>query len=100
MDGGGGVDPVAVSVDGDVVVVPAEGYQVVGIMVAAVGPLLDVVGLEPVAAVASFDRTLVLVPLLHETSNSGRNGLAHVRICHRVEAVGGDDPDLAGAENL
>ena len=55
VDRAGGVDPVAVSVDGDVVVVPAEGGQVVGMMVAAVLPFFDVVGLEAVGAVAAFD---------------------------------------------
>ena len=55
MDGAGGVDAVAVSVDGDVVVVPAEGDEVVGMVVAAVLSFFDVVGLEAVGAVASLD---------------------------------------------
>src|SRR5688572_28392395 len=79
---------------------PAQGYQVVGVMVAAVGPLDDVVGLEPVADVASFDRTFVVVPPLHVSSDRAGDGLSHVGIGEGVEAVGDDHPDLAGAENL
>jgi len=72
VDGGLGVDPVAEAVDGDVVVVPAEGDEVVGMVVAAVGTLADVAG----------------------------DGFSPIRICHRVEAVGDDEADLAGAEDL
>jgi len=78
VDGAGGVDPVAESVDGDVVVVPAEGDQVVGVVVAAVGSWADVVGLEPVAAVASLDRTLVLVPPGHEPADVAGDGFSHI----------------------
>jgi len=49
-------------VDGYVVVVPAEADEVVGVVAAVVGLVLDVVGLEPVAAVAAVDRALTLVP--------------------------------------
>ena len=50
-----GVDLVAVAVDGDVVVVPAQRDQVVGVVGAAVLSFSYVVGLEAVGAVASFD---------------------------------------------
>ena len=100
MDGGLGVDLVAEAVDGDVVVVPAEGDEVVGVVVAAVGTLADVVGLEPVAAVASFDGASVLVPPGDVAADVAGDGFSPIRICHRVEAVGDDHPDLAGAEDL
>jgi hypothetical protein len=100
VDGAGGVDPVAEAVDGDVVVVPAQGGEVVGIVVAAVGTLADVVGLEPVAAVASLDGALVLVPPGHVAADVAGDGFSHIGICHGVEAVGDDHPDLAGAEDL
>ncbi len=50
-----GVEGHAHLVDGDVVVVPAEGDEIVGIVSPVVVALLDVVGLESVAAGAAFD---------------------------------------------
>ena len=91
---------VAVSVDGYVMVKPAEECEVVGVVVAAVGSLLDVVGLEPVAAVASFDGTLVLVPVLDVAADRAGDCLSHIRIGDGVEAVGDDHPHPAGAEDL
>ena len=78
MDGGLWVDPVAESVDGDVMVVPAEGGQVVGMVVAAVLSFSDVVGLEAVAAVASLDGALVLVSPGDESSDRRRDGFSHI----------------------
>ena len=49
----GGVDGVAVSVDEVVVVVPAEGGEVVGVVVPRGGVPGDVVGLESVAGLAA-----------------------------------------------
>jgi len=43
-------------------VIPAEADQVLWVVTSAVCAVLDVVGLEPVAAAASFDRALTLVP--------------------------------------
>jgi hypothetical protein len=100
VDGGLGVDLVAEAVDGDVVVVPAEGDEVVGVVVAAVGTLADVVGLEPVAAVASLDGALVLVPPGHVAADVAGYGFSHIGIGDGVEPVGDDQADLAGAEDL
>ncbi len=100
MDGGLGVDGVAVSVDGYVVVVPAEGDELSGWWSPPWAPWVDVVGLEPVAAVASFDRTLVLIPELDEPADRAGDRLSHVRIGEGVEPVGDDEADLAGAEDL
>lgn len=50
-----GVELVAVGVDRNVVVVPAQGGEVVRIMAAAVGPRGDVVRLQAVPAHASID---------------------------------------------
>ena len=69
-------------------------------MVTAPGTLLDVVGLEPVAAVASFDRTLVLVPELHEAADGAGDCFTQVGVGDGVEIVEGDHPDVAGAEDL
>ena len=65
MGGTVGVDGEPGLVDGDMMVVPAEAGQVVGMVVTAVGPLPDVVGLEPVTAGAALDRTLPLIPEQH-----------------------------------
>jgi hypothetical protein len=48
-----GFDVISHTVDDDVVVVPAEGGEVVGICASALGPGDVVVGLEPVAGDAS-----------------------------------------------
>ena len=80
------VDAVAESVDGDVVVVPAEGDQVVGVVVAAVLSFSDVVGLEAVGAVASLDRALVLVSPLHIAADVAGDGFSHVGVGDGVEA--------------
>ncbi|HKY49543.1 MAG TPA: hypothetical protein VJQ79_16350, partial [Acidimicrobiia bacterium] len=88
VDRGGGVDGVAVSVDGYVVVVPAEGDEVVGVVVAAVLSFFDVVGLEPVAAVASFDRTLVLVSEGDVAADGAGDGFCHIRAGEGVVSVG------------
>jgi hypothetical protein len=45
----------SVTVDGDVVVVPAQGREVGWFVVMAVGPEIDVVGLKSVSAVAAVD---------------------------------------------
>ena len=52
---GVGVDGVAEAVDDAVVVVPAEGGEVVGLVGSAGGLVGDVVGLEAVAGCASVD---------------------------------------------
>ena len=44
MGGTVGVDPVSQVVDGDVVVIPAEGDEIVGVVAATVASLVDVVG--------------------------------------------------------
>ena len=49
-------------VDGDVVVEPAECGEVVGVVVAVVGSVFDVVGLEPVAAGAAGDGAAFVPP--------------------------------------
>ena len=63
MGGAVGVDGETGLVDGNVMVVPAEGDQVVGMMVTAVASLPDVVRLEPVTAGRALDRTLPLLPV-------------------------------------
>ena len=94
------VDPESELVDGDVMVIPTKGDQVFWIMVATVGSLLEVVGLEPVTASTSFDRALPLIPIQHEASDSGRDRFSQVGIGDGVESVGDDDPDLAVTEDL
>ena len=55
-----GVDAVSFSVDGDVVVVPAEGGEVVGGVVASLVSWCHMVGLEAVAAAAGVDDTFAV----------------------------------------
>ena len=95
-----GVDPESQLVDGDVMVIPAEGYQVCGVVAPAPGSLLEVVGLEPVTASTPFDRTLPLVPPQDVAPDPGRDRFSQIGIGHRVEAVGDDHPDLAVTEDL
>ena len=83
-----GVDLESHVVDDDVMVIPqcsltrrADWYmwrvkehtntsdEVVGVVVAAVGTLVDVVGLEPVTAATSFDGALPLVPPQHQAAD-------------------------------
>ena len=74
------VDPVSDVVDGDVVVIPAEGDEVVGVVAATVGALVDVVGLEPVTACTPFDGTLPLIPIQHQASDTGGDGFSQVGV--------------------
>ena len=57
------VEGVAVLVDDDVVVVPAEGDQIVRVGGSALAPGGDVVDLEPVSAVAGVGSALVAVAM-------------------------------------
>ena len=100
MGGAVGVDGEPELVDGNVMMKPADGYKVVGMVVAAVASLSNVVGLEPVAAGAAFDRTLPLVPPQDEASHRRGDRLPQIRISQRVKTVRGYDPDPAGAEDL
>jgi len=68
--GGVGVDGHAELVDSNMMVVPAEGDEVGGVVVAAEVLFLDVVDLEPVAAAAPFDGTLALVAVEDPGSDS------------------------------
>ena len=95
-----GVDPESHLVDGDVMVIPAEGDEVVRFVVAAPGPLVDVVGLEPVAASASFDGTLPLVPPQDIAPDDGGDGCPHIGVGDRVESVADYYPDFPVAEDL
>ena len=94
MGGAMGVDGEAEPVDGDMMVVPAQGGEVVGVVVAAVLSFSDVVGLEPVSARASFDGTLPHVPPEDEGSDCGGDGFSQIRVGDRVETVGDDGADF------
>ena len=67
------VDHVAGAVDGDVVVVPADGREVVGIVRAAPRPRYDVVGLEAIARPASIDGAAA-ISLGDDGSDARRDG--------------------------
>jgi hypothetical protein len=56
--------------DGYVVVVPTQRDEVVGIVVAAIMLFSDVMQLQPVTAWTPFYRTLSLVPLEYEVTDS------------------------------
>jgi hypothetical protein len=63
---GVGVDGVAVAVDDDVVVEPAQEGEVVGVVRSAVDSSSDVVGLEAVAAGATVGSSHAGVPLMNQ----------------------------------
>ncbi len=67
------VYPVAVSVDGYMVVVPAQGGEIVRMMCAAVRESGDVVGLEPVEAYTAVYDTFP-VAMGNCVSDSGWDG--------------------------
>ena len=100
MGGTSRVDGEAEPVDGDMVVIPAQGCQVVGLVVAAVLSFPDVVGLEPVTARASLDRTLPLIPPEDEGSDCGGDGFSQIGVGDRMQSVSGDQTDFARAEDL
>ena len=62
MGWGVGVESAALPVDHDLVVVPAEGGQVVGVVAAAGAERSEVVGLESVAGPAPVDRAASIAP--------------------------------------
>lgn len=94
-----GVDLVAVAVDDHVVVVPAEGGEVVGVVGAALVPGDDVVGFESVAAGASGDGAGA-VALGHESADVGWDGAGGVAGCYGFTVVGEDDADTAVTEEF
>ena len=95
-----GVDPESHVVDGDMMMKPTNSDQVVGVVVAAVGTLSDVVGLEAVAACASFDRALPLIPIQDVAADRGRDRLSQIGIGDGVESAAEDDAGLALTQDL
>ena len=87
-------------VDRHMMVIPAKGDQVVGIVVAAVVLFRDVVRLQPMTAAASFDGALSSVPFEDEGPNRGWNCLSSMRNREWAVAVGVDDPSAPAAKNL
>lgn len=82
-------------------VIPAEGYQIVRIVVATVGSLYDVVGLEPVSASTSVDLTLSLVAVEDERADSGWDRFSEVGDADgAVVFSADDDPDFASAQDI
>jgi hypothetical protein len=59
--------------DRHVVVVPANGRQVVGIVIPALAVFSDVMGLKPVSAAAAGDRASAVAPQ-NETPDGRGNG--------------------------
>jgi hypothetical protein len=88
-------------VDGNVVVVPAQGYEVVRVVIAAMGSRPDVMRLHPVPALAAVDLAAALVAMEDEAANRRWDGFSEVGDTDRSSVVTADDgPDLAGAEDL
>jgi hypothetical protein len=87
-----------VAVDGDVVVVPAEGYEVVGVVVAALGAVADVMDLEPVAAGAAVDDTAA-VAMEDVAAGGGWDRAGRVGGPQRPASVGLDDLDSSAAQD-
>jgi hypothetical protein len=98
VGGGVGVDPESELVDGYVMVIPTQGYQIFGVVVAAQVLFVDVVDLEPVTAAAAFDRTGPLVTM--EDPGPDRRGDRFGEMRHgdgTLFSVGPGDPDPAFA---
>ncbi len=72
LGGTGGINPVTATVNGNVVVPPAQRGEVLHVMGASLAAGNDVVDLEPVAAPTSINSATV-VTKQHETSYFGRN---------------------------
>jgi hypothetical protein len=88
-------------VNGDVMVIPAEGDQIVRVVVAAAGSLPDVMGLETVSASTSVDLASSLVAVQDRAANRWWDGLPEIGDTNRTMIVPAhDDPDLAGAQDL
>jgi len=86
-------------VDCDVVVEPAEGGEVLGVVAAVIGSVFDVVGLEPISAVtAGYDTVFVspryIVPDRWWDSGGG------LRSNYRLAVFESDETDGAAAEDL
>jgi hypothetical protein len=82
-------------------VVPAEGDQVVRVVVAAAGSLPDVMGLETVSAAASVDLASSLVAVQDKAADRRWDRLPEIGDTNRTMIVpADDDPDLAGAQDL
>jgi len=73
-----GVEEHSHHVDGDVVVIPAEAYQIVRVVVPTGRALSDVVGLEPVAAAAPVDLAASLVAVQHPGANRRRDRFSQI----------------------
>jgi hypothetical protein len=89
-----------VAVDEGVVVVPAEGGEVVGVVVPALVAGGDVVGLEPVGGGAAFDHTSCVAGE-DEAAESGWDGGGSGADRKRLAVLGeGGDFDHCFAEEL
>ena len=73
----------------DMVMEPAEGGEVVGVVISALGPGAHVVGLEPIPAVTAIDGAATVTPA-HETANRWWYRSGHVR-CRDGFSVGKTD---------
>ena len=85
--------------NGNVVVVPAQGGEVVRVVATAVTALPDVVGLEPVAARARIDCAAAVAPG-NGTTNSGWDCLGRVRGHDRSTVCETDDLHRSIAKQL
>ena len=96
-----GVEEHSHHVDGDVVVIPAEAYQIVRVVVPTGRALSDVVGLEPVAAAAPVDLAASLVAVQHPGANRRRDRFSQIGDPDRSMILAlEDDPDSSGAQDL
>ena len=87
---------VAVLVDRDVVVVPAQGGEVVGVVGTAVGPGNDVVGFEPETGTTPGDGAAP-VAFGDKSPDVRRDMPSGMRRRDRLAVLGDDDAYLAPA---
>jgi hypothetical protein len=85
--------------NGDMMVEPAEGGEIVWVVVSAIVSHLDVVRLEPIAAPTAGDATAA-VARCHESAHCRRNGFGVVGSHDRFPVLQSDQLHRPGAEHL
>jgi hypothetical protein len=87
--------------NGDVLVVPTQGHQVVRVVITPVGSSPDVMRLDPVAPLTAIDLASALVSMEDEAANRRGDGFPEIGDSDRSPVVtADDDPNLAGEEDL
>lgn len=98
MGRGTWIEPVPLAVDRNVVVIPTQRGQIVGIMAAELVPRDHVVWFESVPGAAAVDDAAT-VAMEHKTSNRGRDGSTGPAVPYRLACPRPDEFDPAAAQD-